>query len=306
MTKDKAMFAKIKPKSKVYTEVRDYVMITIAMLCYSLGWAVFLLPNDITAGGIMGLASILYWATGLSPQVSYAFANFVILAVALKVFGLRFCLKTIYAVTLLTFFSRIMQVYGEEMCLLHDQKFMAAIVGGIFCGSGVGIGLAFNGSAGGTDIIAAIVNKYRDVSLGRVIMLCDIIIITSGYLVFKDWEQVLYGYVTLITTAWCVDQVVLSMRRSVQFFIISNHYQEIAQKINEDAHRGVTVIDGHGFYTQHDLKLLFVLAKKRESTRIFKLINDVDPQAFVSQSEVIGVYGNGFDKFKVRSKRYEE
>ena len=125
-------------------------------------------------------------------------------------------------------------------------------------------------------------------------------------MVFHDWEQVIYGYVVLLVTAFCIDQVVNSMRRSVQFFIISDRYAEIASHINNDAHRGVTVINGQGYYSGHEVKMLFVLAKKRESTAIFRLINDIDPHAFVSQSTVIGVYGEGFDKFKVRTKRYQQ
>ena len=187
--------------------------------------------------------------------------------------------------------------------LLHDQPFMASIIGAVFCGSGVGLGLASNGSTGGTDIIAAIVNKYRDISLGRVILICDVIIITSSYLVLKDWEKVIYGYVVLYVTAFCIDQVVNSRRSSVQFFIISNKYREIGERINREPHRGCTVIDAQGFYSGHDVKMLFVLAKRRQSEQIFRIINDVDPHAFVSQSAVIGVYGEGFDRFKVSSSK---
>jgi uncharacterized membrane-anchored protein YitT (DUF2179 family) len=180
---------------------------------------------------------------------------------------------------------------------------MASIIGAVFCGSGVGLGLGSNGSTGGTDIIAAIVNKYRDISLGRVILICDVIIISSSYFVLKDWEKVIYGYVVLYVTAFCIDQMVNSMRRSVQFFIISEKYHEIGERINKEPHRGCTVIDAQGFYSGRDVKMLFVLAKRRQSEVIFRIINDIDPHAFVSQSAVIGVYGEGFDRFKVRTKK---
>ncbi|MCI6619690.1 MAG: YitT family protein [Prevotella sp.] len=293
-------------KKAVHKEIRDYVMIAIAMMSYCIGWTVFLLPNNITTGGVPGISSVLYWGTGIPVQFTYFAINALLLIAALKILGLRFCIKTIFAVFLLTTLTALFTRETGQLHLLDDQPFMASIIGAIFCGSGVGIGLAFNGSTGGTDIVAAIVNKYRDISLGRVIMLCDIIIISSSYLVFHDWEQVIYGYVVLLVTAFCIDQVVNSMRRSVQFFIISEKYEEIARLINNDAHRGVTVINGQGFYSGHEVKMLFVLAKKRESTAIFRLINEIDPAAFVSQSTVIGVYGNGFDKFKVRTKRYQQ
>ena len=151
------------------------------------------------------------------------------------------------------------------------------------------------------DIIAAIVNKYRDVSLGRMIMFCDMIIIASSYFVLHDLEKVVYGYVTLFVTGYMIDQVVNSSRQSVQFFIISSKYEEIGREINA-LHRGVTVIDGTGLYTGKQVKMMFVLAKKSQSNTIFQIINDIDPRAFVSQSAVIGVYGEGFDHFKVKKK----
>jgi uncharacterized membrane-anchored protein YitT (DUF2179 family) len=291
------------PVSKSFgREARDYILITIAMLSYSIGWGIFLLPNNITTGGVAGVTSVLYWATGIPVQFSYFVINAVLLLFALRILGWRFCVKTVWAVLVLTV---AVALVGERYHghLLSDQPFMAAIIGSVFCGCGVGLGLANNGSTGGTDIIASIVNKYRDVSLGRVILICDVIIISSSYFVLKDWEKVIYGYVVLYVTAFCIDQVVNSMRRSVQFFIISDKYQEIGQRINREPHRGCTIIDAHGFYSGKEVKMLFVLAKKRQSDLIFRIINDTDPTAFVSQSAVIGVYGEGFDRFKMRRKK---
>ena len=290
-------------KKILNSEFFDYVMIAIGMMAYGMGWTLFLLPNDITTGGVAGVSSLLYWGMEVPVQVSYFGVNALLLLGALKVLGFRFCLKTIYAVGVLTLLLSFLTNLGKEMHLLQDQPFMASIIGAIFCGSGVGLGLSFNGSTGGTDIVAAIVNKYRDISLGRVILLCDIFIITCSYLVFHDFEKVIYGYVVLCVTAFCIDQVVNSRRSSVQFFIISSHYEEIARRINQEPHRGVTVLDAQGFYSGHNIKMLFVLAKKRQSDAIFRIINDIDPTAFVSQSAVIGVYGEGFDRFKVRRQK---
>ncbi len=289
-------------KALFLTELRDYVMIFIAMMSYCIGWNIFLLPNDITTGGVPGVSSIIFWGVGIPVQWTYFSINAVLLVVALKILGWKFCVKTVYAVVVLTVSTTYVSAnyHGH---LLHDQPFMASIIGAVFCGSGVGLGLASNGSTGGTDIIAAIVNKYRDISLGRVILICDVIIITSSYLVLKDWEKVIYGYVVLYVTAFCIDQMVNSRRSSVQFFIISNMYKEIGERINREPHRGCTVIDAQGFYSGHDVKMLFVLAKRRQSEQIFRIINDVDPHAFVSQSAVIGVYGEGFDRFKVSSSK---
>ena len=289
-------------KAVFLTELRDYVMIFIAMMSYCIGWNIFLLPNSITTGGVPGISSVIFWGTGIPVQWTYFGINAILLLIALKILGWKFCVKTIYAVVVLTVATTYMSAnyHGH---LLHDQPFMASIIGAVFCCSGVGLGLGSNGSTGGTDIIAAIVNKYRDISLGRVILICDVIIISSSYFVLKDWEKVIYGYVVLYVTAFCIDQMVNSMRRSVQFFIISEKYKKIGERINKEPHRGCTVIDAQGFYSGRDVKMLFVLAKRRQSDLIFRIINEIDPHAFVSQSAVIGVYGEGFDRFKVRTKK---
>ena len=177
---------------------------------------------------------------------------------------------------------------------------MACMIGAVMCGAGLGIVFNCNGSTGGTDIIAAIIHKYKDVTLGRMVMLCDVIIISSCYFVFHDWRRVIFGFVTLFVIGFVLDYIVNSARQSVQFFIISDKYEEIAKHIQVYPHRGATVINASGFYTGKEIKMLFVLAKKRESTIIFRLIKDIDPNAFVSQSAVIGVYGEGFDRIKVK------
>lgn len=283
-------------------EIKDYLMIALGMILYGIGWTVFLLPNDITTGGVPGIASIVYFATGLPVQYVYFGINAFLLLLSLKILGWKFSVKTIYAVFVLTFFLSVMQELTKELHLLHDQPFMACVLGASFCGAGIGVAFSANGSTGGTDIVAAIINKYRDITLGRVIMICDMIIIASSYFVLKDWEKVVYGFVTLYVCSFVLDQIVNSARQSVQFFIISKHYEEIGRAINA-LHRGVTVIDATGLYTGQPQKMMFVLAKKRQSTTIFRIIHDIDPTAFISQSAVIGVYGEGFDHLKIKPKK---
>lgn len=287
-------------KQNLLREAKDYLMIALGITLYGIGWNVFLLPNDITTGGVPGIASIVYFATGFPVQYTYFSINFLLLLLSIYVLGWKFSIKTIYAVFMLTFFTSVIQQFTQGMELLHDQPFMACVIGASFCGTGLGVTFSANGSTGGTDIIAAIINKYRDITLGKVILICDLIIITSSYFALKDWEKVVYGYVTLYICSFVLDQVVNSARQSVQFFIISEKYAEIARHINEYPHRGATVINASGFYTGHEVKMLFVLARKRESPIIFRLIKDIDPNAFVSQSAVIGVYGKGFDRIKVK------
>ena len=168
-------------------ELKDYLMIALGLIFYGIGWTVFLLPNDITSGGVPGISSIVYWATGIPVQYTYFVINAVLLALALRILGFKFCIKTIFAVFTLTFFLSIIQKLAEGTHLLADQPFMACVLGATLCGIGIGIAFTSNGSTGGTDIIAAIINKYRDITLVRVIMMCDLIIISSSYLVLQDW-----------------------------------------------------------------------------------------------------------------------
>ena len=290
-------------KGKLLRQLRDYGIITIAMILGVISLNLFLLPNEITTGGIMGVASIVYWGTGIPVQNTFFVLNGVLLLVALKVLGWHFCAKTIYGVVVFTVVSAILQGFiPPDLHLLADQKFMACMVGAVFLGISIGLGLSAGGSTGGSDVVAAMVHKYRDVSLGHIILFCDLTIITSSYVVLQDWEKVLYGYVLLFVVSFVVDHLVNSLRQSVQFFIISDKYQEIGEAINEIAERGCSMLNGSGFFTKKDIKVIFCIAKKSESNFIFELINEIDPNAFVAQSAVVGVYGQGFDHVKKHRK----
>ncbi len=286
-----------------FRNLRDGVIITIAMLMGAVGLNLFLLPHEIVTGGITGIASIVFWGTGIKVQHTYFFLNALLLLGALRVLGWRFCAKTIYSVIVFTVATSLLQTYvTPTFHLLADQKFMACIVGGVFMGTSVGLGLSVGGSTGGSDVVAAMVHKYRDVSMGRIILFCDLAVITSSYVVLNDWEKVLYGYVLLFIMSFCVDYVFNSLRQSVQFFIISDKYQEIGEAINKIADRGCSTLNGNGFYSKKEIKVIFCIAKMSESSLIFDLVDEIDPEAFVAQSAIIGAFGRGFDRVRVRKK----
>ena len=289
-------------KAEIMREVKDYIYITLGLISYALGWAAFLLPYQITTGGTTGIGAIIYYATGFPIQWSYFIINAVLMTFAIKILGPRFSIKTTYAIFMLTFLLQTpdMSADGKPLLLGSGQDFMACIIGAAMCGVGLGITFNYNGSTGGTDIIAAIVNKYKDVSLGRMIMICDVFIIGSCYFVVHDWRRVIFGFVTLFIIGVVLDWIINSARQSVQFFIFSKKYDEIADRIIKDTDRGVTVLNGTGWYSKNDVKVLVVLAKRRQSLDIFRLVKRIDPNAFISQSSVIGVYGEGFDQLKVK------
>lgn len=284
-------------------EISDYMMIALGMLSYSLGWTIFLLPNNITVGGVAGLSSIIFWWQQIPVQTTYFAVNLILLAIALKVLGLKFCIKTIFGVSMMTLFVAFFRNTFPNPTILHDEPFMASIIGSCFCGVGIAFALSNGGSSGGSDIVAAVINKHKDISLGRVILLTDLVIVTLSYLVLHNWELVIYGYVILFITSFVIDQVINSSRRSVQFLILSERYEEICQRIiGEPPYRGCTLVEATGYYTGNQMKMVIVVTKRRESALLFRLIDDIDPNAFVTQSAVIGVYGRGFDHFKVKKK----
>ncbi len=294
---------------KLWRETKDYLTITLGLMAYAMGWCLFLLPYQISTGGVTGISAIIYYATGVEMQISYFLINAAFLAVALYVLGLKFCLKTIFSVTVLTFFLDMFQEMmkddaGNLLQLIGPgQDFMACVIGSIFCGVGIAVVFIVGGSTGGTDIIAAIVNKYKAVTFGRMIMVCDIVIISSCYFIFEDWRRVVFGFVTLIIISVAIDYIVNSARQSVQFLIFSKKYEEIGEAVMTEVNRGVTVLDGTGFYSKQPVKVLCILAKKSEAIHIFRLVKDIDPNAFISQSNVVGVYGEGFDQIKVKSRK---
>ncbi len=294
---------------KLWRETKDYLTITLGLMAYAMGWCLFLLPYQISTGGVTGISAIIYYATGVEMQISYFLINAAFLAVALYILGLKFCLKTIFSVAMLTFFldffQEMMKDEGGNLIQLigPGQDFMACVIGSIFCGVGIAVVFIVGGSTGGTDIIAAIVNKYKAVTFGRMIMVCDIVIISSCYFIFEDWRRVVFGFVTLIIISVAIDYIVNSARQSVQFLIFSKKYEEIGEAVMTEVNRGVTVLDGTGFYSKQPVKVLCILAKKSEAIHIFRLVKDIDPNAFISQSNVVGVYGEGFDQIKVKSKK---
>ena len=291
-----------KRKSK-FRDVFEFLMIALAMVIGSFGWCAFLLPHHITIGGIAGIASVIQWGFDIPVQYTYLIINGILLFVALKILGWKFCVRTIFAVLVFASSTSILREVFAEHALFANEPFLACVVGGVLLGIGVSIALQYNASSGGSDVIAAMIHKYRDISLGRVILVCDLCIITSSYLVLENWEKVIYGYIVLFVMTYMVDYLISGMRGSVQFFVISEHWGEIGTAINNDVDRGCTLIEARGFYTGKKVGMLFIIARRSEAHSIYQVIDEIDPNAFVSQGVVNGVYGMGFDRMKVPHKK---
>ena len=298
----------------IRSEAKDYLFLTLGLLLYAVAFTIFLLPYEIVTGGVTGMSAIVYYATGFKIENTYMIINISLLVVALKILGFKFMMKTIYAIFALYFMLKFAQdlmpvdAHGHFIKVLGEgQDFMSLIIGCCITGTGLAIVFLNNGSTGGTDIIAACVNKYRDISLGQVLMGVDILIVGSclffppfGY---DRLHKMVFGYCTMFIECFMLDHVMNMRRESVQFLIFSWKHEEIAKAIVDETEHALTILDGHGWYTGNDMKVICLLAKKNESKTIFRLIKMVDPTAFVSQSSVIGVYGEGFDQIKIKAKK---
>lgn len=300
-------------KQQVWSEVKDYFFISLGLLIYTISFVLFLMPYQIVAGGATGMSAIIYYATGFHMQYTYIIINGLLLIMALFILGFKFMVKTIYAILLLAILITLMQAIvpkqpnGLPIQLLGPgQDFMSMIIGCVLTGVALSTVFLHNGSTGGSDIIAASVNKYHDISLGRVLIAIDFCIIGSCmfFPAFGTYleraHKVMFGLCVMTLENFSLDYIMNARRESVQFLIFSSKYQELAEAIGTETGHGVTILDGHGWYTGKDVKVLCILAKKFESTTIFRLIKFIDPRAFVSQSSVVGVYGEGFDEMKVK------
>ena len=296
-------------------EVKDYVNITLGLLLYTFGFTMFLLPYQIVTGGISGIGAIVFYSTGFPVQYTFFIINAVLIVMALKILGWKFLTKTIYATFMLTLFLEIFQDIitmpnGEfDKILGENNDFMSLLIGCMMTGTALAIVFLNNGSTGGTDIVAAVLNKFHNITLGKALIRIDICII--GSCLFVDsfgaidlrCRKVVFGLCTMVIECLMLDYVMFWQRQSVQFLIFSKKYQEIAYEITRITDHTLTILDGHGYYTGKPTKVICLLAKKRESLLIFRIVKSIDPNAFVSQSAVIGVYGEGFDAIKVNVKK---
>lgn len=296
-------------------EVKDYVNITLGLLLYTFGFTLFLLPYQIVTGGISGIGAIVFYSTGFPVQYTFFIINAVLIVMALKILGWKFLTKTIYATFMLTLFLEIFQDIitmpnGEFYKILGENNdFMSLLIGCMMTGTALAIVFLNNGSTGGTDIVAAVLNKFHNITLGKALIMIDICII--GSCLFVDsfgaidlrCRKVVFGLCTMVIECLMLDYVMFWQRQSVQFLIFSKKYQEIAYEITRITDHTLTILDGHGYYSGKPTKVICLLAKKRESLLIFRIVKSIDPNAFVSQSAVIGVYGEGFDAIKVNVKK---
>jgi len=293
---------------RILTVLKEYLIITLGLLCYTAGWCIFIIPHEMVGGGVSGMGALIYYATGFPVSYSYFLINTVLLLIALKVLGKGFGFKTVFAIFMASLFFKILpeiipETFIQEIAI-SNGKLMSAIIGGAI--SGVGIALTFSqgGSTAGTDIIALMITKYRNVSPGKIILYLDIFIIASSMFLPNDlnvgakFANVIYGYIVTGLCASTLDLLLSGMKQSIQMFIFSKNYAAIADRISKELRRGVTVLDGQGWFSKQNGKILLVIAKKTDMNFLYKIVKEEDKDAFMSEGSVRGVYGQGFDQIK--------
>ena len=320
-------------KQSFWTQAKEWALVTLGILIYVTGWSLFLVPNNLVGGGVSGISSIIQYATGGLIQMGYSYfvLNAILLVAAVVVIGMGFGAKTIYAIILaslgLRFLPGLIPSEIVQSLALQNGKLMSTLCGGLMAGIGIGMSISNGGSTGGTDIIALIYTKYRNVSPGKVILYIDFIIILSSLFIpsivpdldpvtgkqlvgadgaplshlmpfAEKVTTVIYGLILVTVCGKVIDSYLSGSQQSIQLFILSKHYAEIADSITHDLHRGVTVLDGKGWYTQESTEVLMVITRKTDLNLLLKYIKAIDPNAFLSVSSVNGVYGRGFDTIK--------
>ena len=276
---------------------KDYITIIIGVSLFAIGFTGFIKPAEIVAGGLGGISLLGVYAFNIPMWVTLLVVNSILLVIAWVVMGRQYVMKAVFGVASTVSIVALAEQFVQGP-LISADPLMASIVGAICCGAGLGLVYSTNASTGGTDIVSAMITKYHYVSMGRGLLYMDVLIVCSSFLLFQSLETIIYGLIVISVMYSTVDVVLNGKRQSVQFIIFSSKYDQIASHINSELGRGCTVVDGVGWYSQEPSKVLIVLARKTEATSIFRLVKTIDEHAFISQSNVVGVYGKGFDAIK--------
>lgn len=284
-------------KKDIFTTIKSYVFITAGLFIFAFAWVAFLIPTEIVGGGVTGLAALIYYAWNIDIGITYFIINAVLLILAFKVLGAKFAVSTLYGIICASVFFFILPGFIDQP--LVKNEFMAALLGAGISGVGIGIAITNGGNSGGTDIIALIVNKYRNISLGRVILYIDIVIIGSSYFVTQSVEKLVYGYVVMGIFAYVLDMVISGNRQSFQFMIVTKKQDLISERIAKEIRRGVTVMNAYGWYSKKETSIVLVIARKSDRNIIMKIIKETDEKAFISVAKVQGVFGENFDRIKI-------
>jgi uncharacterized membrane-anchored protein YitT (DUF2179 family) len=283
---------------KMGTLTYDYFFICLGLAIFAFGWTAFLTPNQMTGGGVTGLAAIIYFAVHAIPMgITILAINAILIAVAWRVLGPKFCINTLMCTLILSFFMSIGQQFFAQP-LVEDLS-MCAMIGGALSAFGVGIAISFGGNTGGTDIIALMIGKYRNISYGRVSLYSNILVVASSYLIVQSVEKLVYSMAVMFVYIFISDIVIDGYKQTFQFMVFSKKNQEIADKVMLEIGRGATFLKGYGSYSKEDSDILLIIAHRNDKARIMRVIKEIDNTAFISIAKTSSVFGKNFDNIKI-------
>ena len=289
-------------KTRIFKTVKEYSVMAFALALYVFSWTAFLIPNQIPGGGVTGMSSIINYAFGIPISYSYLVINALLLIAGTIIMGKGFGFKTIYCVLVSSMYFQIFPLIPWVSNI--DDNLINSIIGGALSGFGISLVFTQGGSTGGIDIIALVINKYREVSPGRVFMIADLLIISSVLLLpDKSLQDIVYGYVVTVAFSYTVDQFLTGSKQSVQMLIITNKYEEVANKLCYELDKGVTAINSLGWYRKSESMIIMVVTRKQFMPEVMSAVKEVDSKAFLTVSTVMGVYGEGFDQVKSRKPK---
>ena len=296
---------------KKYYLINDFLVLTVACFIFAMAWEGFMIPNGMSAGGMMGLCTVVQYATGglIPAQYSYFAINILLIIVAVIAMGIGFGFKTIYCIVVSSLAMEVVASVPEIHSVVGQffyvrETLLIPIIAGLLEAVGLGLVLRYGASTGGTDIIALMINKYWPVSLSKVFLISDIIIVALLlFLPDKSFTDMVYGLVEIITFSALIDYVVGGNKSSYQLLVFSDRYAEIADHIIKNMDRGVTVLSAKGWFTKKEKNVLLILINRKQLPSLTRVIKDVDPRAFMSVSSTNNVYGECFEEIKAGLKR---
>ena len=303
---------------RTFQVIEDYLFITLGMLMFVTAWTMFLLPNNLMGGGVSGICAIIHYATGWSMGVMNFTINAILLIIAFLVLGRGFGIKTIYAIIASSlafqFMPEILPMDFIAEFARSNGKLVCVIFSGVITGVGIGFTFTHGGSTGGTDIIAMIINKYRNITPGRLLLMMDAIIILTSLVVpsylpdgslqpiTEKVAVVVYALILVGVNGYTVDVYLTGSKQSVQLLIFTKKIEEMANAIAFDLNRGVTLLKSRGWYHKEESEVLMVVARKTDMQIILSTVKEIDPKAFITVCSVMGVFGLGFDTIKSHKK----
>ncbi|GAA3721038.1 YitT family protein [Salinicoccus jeotgali] len=267
----------------------NIVTIIVGSFLFAIGVNTFMIAGNLGEGGVTGLAVILYYAFDISPAISNFLMNAVLLVVGFKFLSRRSMYYTIVVVILTSLFLWL----TEDWQIQTDQILINTVFGGLFVGLGIGLVIRIGATTAGTTILARLVNKYMDINVSYALLFFDLVVITIG-LTVMTLEQVLLTVIALYIGMKVMDFIIEGMNPKKAITIISDHPDRLGKMINSEIRRGVTIMEGRGFYTQADKDILYVIINKNQLPRVKRLIKHYDENAFVVVHDVNSVLGNYF------------